>query len=406
MAGATNDVFDFAVIGAGIVGLASARWLANDGHRVLVLEKESRVAAHQSSRNSGVLHTGVYYKPGSAKAVNCRAGYAMMVAFCQEEGLPHDLCGKVIVATDESELERLSGIEERGRANGVEVHRIDAKQLAEIEPHTAGIEALHVPEAGITAYGVVCERMAERLVEKGSEMRLGQRVVAAERADGVWRLRTPNETHSARVVVNCAGLHCDRVARLFGVDPGLKIVPFRGEYYVVAPEVEHLCRGLIYPVPDPQFPFLGVHFTRMIEGGVECGPNAVLALAREGYTWKKLSPRDLAESLTNPGFIRLASKHLPTGLGEVHRSLSRRAFAKALQRLVPDIRAEHLKKAPAGNRAQALEADGSLVDDFRIVRAPGMVHVVNAPSPAATASLAIGQRVHELAEGAFHEVGA
>lgn len=397
---------DVAIIGAGIVGLATARALVARGHRVEVLEKERSPAAHQSSRNSGVLHTGVYYLPGSAKASSCREGYGRMLAFCRDEGLPLQLCGKVIVATREEELPALERIEGRGRDNGVAVRRIDPSELAELEPHARGVAALHVPEAGITSYGAVASRLASRLRESGAAVTLPARVVGASRQGDVWRLeRADGEASRARVAVNCAGLHADRVARLFGVDPGVRIVPFRGEYYALAASARALCRGLIYPVPDPRFPFLGVHLTRTVEGGVECGPNAVLALAREGYDWSTVSARDALEALTYPGFVRLAARYWRTGLGEVWRSWSRAAFARALQRLVPAVRAGDLIAAPAGVRAQALDRDGALVDDFRFESGEASVHVINAPSPAATSSLAIAETVADRVESELLRLG-
>lgn len=382
------------VIGGGIVGLATAWQVARDGRsRVVVLEKETRVAEHQTGRNSGVLHSGIYYKPGSLKAINCRLGKKAMEEFCRTEGVRYELCGKVIVAVDESEIPQLEKILERGVANGVRCERIGAERLHELEPHVRGVAAIHVPETGIVDYRGVCERLAASIRDLGGEVRLGVRVIGLDRDGGRRVVRTTAGEVTADTVVNCGGLFSDRLARLDGRQPEAKIVPFRGEYYKVRPHAEHLCRTLIYPVPDPNFPFLGVHFTRMVEGGVECGPNAVLAFAREGYTFGSLSLRDLAETLGYRGFHRLAARHWKAGLGEMWRSLSRAAFVRSLQRLVPEIRSEDIDPAPAGVRAQAVKIDGSMVDDFHIEDGDGVVHVLNAPSPAATAALNIGRLV-------------
>lgn len=394
---ADDSASDVLVVGGGIVGLATAWQIQRrvPGTRVRVLEKEHAVAAHQTGHNSGVIHSGLYYKPGSAKARNCRAGKKWLEEFCAAERIPFETCGKVVVATAEEELPRLATLEERGRANGVACERIGPERLRELEPHAAGIAALHVPETGIVDYVEVCERLARRVEEAGGSIVLEARVERLQEAGGGVRARTTAGEFAARVAVNCAGLHNDRLARASGAAPDGRIVPFRGEYYEVRPEAAHLCRNLIYPVPDPAFPFLGVHFTRMIGGGVECGPNAVLALAREGYGWSRISPRDCWETLTYGGFWRLARKHGRTGLGEVWRSWSKAAFTRALQRLVPDVRAEHLRRAPAGVRAQVLLPDGGMVDDFHFAEQERVVHVLNAPSPAATSSLAIGATVAE-----------
>jgi L-2-hydroxyglutarate oxidase len=383
---------DLIVIGGGIVGLATAdRFLERmPGRTVLLVEKENELAAHQTGRNSGVLHSGIYYKPGSLKAVNCREGKRAMEQFCRDEGVPFEICGKVIVATDERELPRLADIFDRGQANGVRCEQIGPERLHELEPHAAGIAAIHVPEAGIVNYATVCDRLAGRIRRAGGEIKLGARVTGFQSKSDEIAVETTAGAFTARQAVNCAGLHCDRVARLSGAHPNVQIVPFRGEYFKLRPEAEHLCRTLIYPVPDPAFPFLGVHFTKMIDGGVECGPNAVLAFSREGYTKLRVNLRDLAGSLTYPGFLRLAAKYWRTGAGEMWRSVSKRAFVHALSRLVPEIRSEHLDPAPAGVRAQALARDGSMVDDFLIDEGQRIVNVLNAPSPAATSSLRIG----------------
>ena len=387
--------FDLAVVGGGIVGLATAYQFTQrfPGRRVVVLEKESDVARHQTGHNSGVLHSGIYYKPGSLKAVTCRAGKAAMEAFCREEGIAHEICGKVIVAVTDADLPALERIHERGVANGVDCEMIDRGRLGELEPHAAGVRAIHVREAGIVNYRQVCERLAHRVWEAGGEVVFGAKVTAVRTYPGELSAVTPVGHFPARQLVNCAGLHSDRVARIAGQDPGAKIVPFRGEYYALKPEAFHLCRNLIYPTPDPQFPFLGVHFTRMIDGTVECGPNAVLAFGREAYRFFSLDPRDLLDTLSYRGFVRMARRHWRMGLGEMWRSLSKAAFVRALQRLVPAIRAEHLETAPAGIRAQAVAPDGSLVDDFLLVEGERVVNVCNAPSPAATASLRIGETI-------------
>lgn len=386
---------DLIVIGGGIVGLATAhRFLQRFPDRsVQLLEKESRLATHQTGRNSGVLHSGIYYKPGSLKAINCREGKRAMEEFCQAEGVPFDLCGKVIVATHESELPRIADIYARGQANGVRCEQIGPDRLRELEPHAAGLAAIHVPEAGIVDYATVCDRLAQRVREAGGTITLSARVTGFRYTSDAAVVETTAGEFVGQQVVNCAGLHCDRIARLSGQHPKVKIVPFRGEYFKLKPEAEHLCKTLIYPVPDPAFPFLGVHFTRTIEGGVECGPNAVLAFSREGYTKLKLNVRDLAGSLTYPGFLKLAAKYWRTGAGEMWRSVSKRAFVHALSRLVPEIRTEHLVTAPAGVRAQALGRDGSMVDDFLIEETARVVNVLNAPSPAATSSLKIGELI-------------
>lgn len=391
----TTTETDVAIIGGGIVGLATGYQLARlfPAKKLVLLEKEPELAAHQTGRNSGVIHSGVYYKPGSLKAVNCREGRKALIEFCRQEGVAHEICGKVIVAIDENETPRLERIYERGQANGVTCELVGRERLHELEPHAAGVRAIHVPDAGIVDYKGVCARLAAQIEQAGGNI-LNNALVTAMRTDGDrTRLTSTAGEISARLIVNCTGLFADRVTALGGFVPPAKIVPFRGEYYELVPTAEHLCRNLIYPVPDPDFPFLGVHFTRMALGGVECGPNAVLAFAREGYRLRDVNLRDLAESLTYPGFLRLAARNWRMGLGELWRSISKRAFVKALQRLVPEIQVSHLHSAPAGVRAQALAPDGSLVDDFSIVENERIVNVLNAPSPAATASLNIGRLI-------------
>lgn len=388
---------DVAIVGGGIVGLATAyrigeRW---PDLRIVLLEKENELATHQTGHNSGVLHSGIYYRPGSLRAINCRDGKFAMQEFCERENIPIDICGKVIVAVDEAERSRLQAIYERGQANAIRCEIIGRERLCELEPHTAGIEAIHVPEAGILDYRQVSLRLGEIIAERGGELRLGARVDGIRRAGDEIVVSSSTGEVVAHSVVTCAGLHADRVTRLTGQKPSSPILPFRGEYFELRSEAEHLCRNLIYPVPDPSFPFLGVHFTRMIHGGVECGPNAVLAFAREGYTNTTVNVRDLVESLKYRGFQRLAARHWRTGLGELWRSFSKRAFVKALQRLIPSIAAEDLTPAPAGVRAMALGKDGQLVDDFVIQESDRVVNVLNAPSPAATASLNIARLVAE-----------
>jgi (S)-2-hydroxyglutarate dehydrogenase len=388
---------DVAVIGGGIVGLATAYQLTRrfPGKRVVVLEKEAGLGRHQTGHNSGVLHSGIYYKPGSLRAINCREGKKAMEAFCAAEGVPYEICGKVIVAVSEAEVGALERIFERGQANGVRCEMIDKGRLAELEPHGAGVRAIHVPETGIVDYLAVCERLGARIRERGGEILERAAVTGMTMTTGGLVVHSTAGDVEARCAVNCTGLQADRTTALSGRKPDFRIVPFRGEYYALRPEAQALCRNLIYPTPDPSFPFLGVHFTRLIGGGVECGPNAVLALAREGYKKTDVNFKDLADSLTYPGFLKLAARYWRTGLGEMWRSISKAAFVRALQRLVPDIRSEHLETAPAGVRAQAIAPDGTMIDDFLIEETDRVVNVCNAPSPAATASLNIGKLIVE-----------
>lgn len=387
------------IIGGGIVGLASGLALAaRPGVRVIVAEAEAELAAHQTGHNSGVIHSGLYYKPGSLKARNCTAGREAMYRFCAEHGIPHERCGKVVVAVDPSDVPALDELERRGRANGLDgMRRLSPAELAEIEPNAHGVAALFIPQTGIVDFKEVARAYARLILESGSEVRTSCRLVNLRRADGALVAETTQGPIRANLLINCAGLQCDRVARLCGVDPGVQIIPFRGEYYELVPGQRKLVRNLIYPVPDPRFPFLGVHFTRMINGGVEAGPNAVLAFKREGYHRLDFSLRDSVDLATYGGFWRMASRYWRMGAGEFHRSFSKDAFVRALQRLMPAIRAEHLVPAGAGVRAQAVAPDGKLVDDFHIVEADRMIHVLNAPSPAATSSLSIGATIAEMA---------
>lgn len=395
-----DHAVDFAVVGGGIVGLATA-WRLQQRYsdaRICLLEKEPKLAQHQSGRNSGVLHSGIYYKPGSLRATTCRVGKRSMEEFCREEGIPFDLCGKIIVALDEKETVRLDSIYQRGLENRVACEKIDAAQIREIEPHSAGVAAIRVPEAGIVDYPGVCKRLCSKLQQAGHSVLLQHEVRGISQGESDVRITATGPSResisiSAGFVVTCGGLHSDRLVRLSGMKPTAKIIPFRGEYYELKKERRSLCRNLIYPVPDPNFPFLGVHFTRMVDGSVECGPNAVLALAREGYSWGHVRLGDLSESLTYGGFLRLASRFWSTGLGEIHRSLSKSAFVRALSRLVPELKAADLTPGRSGVRAQAVAPDGTMIDDFLWVTGKRILHVCNAPSPAATASLEIGRAI-------------
>jgi len=394
--------FDLAIVGGGIVGLAVALAASGrfPGRRIVVLEKEDRVARHQTGRNSGVVHSGLYYRPGSQKARLCVEGGRLLREFCAVRGLPFVVCGKVVVAADERERAALDGLRARGNANGAAGLRIiGPEELREREPAAAGVAALLVPEAAITDYAGVAAAIASDIEAAGGAVRTGARLMALRRDGNDTIALTTAGEFAARVLVNCAGLWSDAVARLDGLDPGVRIVPFRGEYYTLAPEAAARVRGLVYPVPDPRFPFLGVHLTRRVGGEVEAGPNAVLALAREGYRWSDVSPADLAGCLAYPGFARMARRHWRSGLRETARSLSKRLFLADLRRLAPGLRRQDLRPGGSGVRAQAVAPDGALVDDFHFVRAPGRVHVLNVPSPAATASIAIGRHIAGLIDG-------
>jgi L-2-hydroxyglutarate oxidase len=380
---------DCVVTGGGIVGLATAHALLErfPGRHVVVLEKENRLAAHQTGRNSGVIHSGIYYKPGSFKARFCKAGQQSMVAFCRQHGVPYALCGKVIVAAGSEELPQLEKLYQRGLENGLEVRKLTPAQMREIEPHVAGIAGLQVPSTGIVDYEVVVRKLADLVRAAGGEIRLGVRVLKA--GEGV--VRTTAGDVAMKMLINCAGLHSDRVARAAGAEVAAKIVPFRGEYYKLKPERAALVNALIYPVPNPMFPFLGVHCTKMIDGSVHLGPNAVLAFAREGYRKTTINLRDLGETLVFPGFWKMAARHWRDGFQEIVRSFSRAEFVRSLQRLVPAITEDDVVPCQSGVRAQALHPNGALEDDFLIIEKPGAIHVCNAPSPAATAALEIGR---------------
>ncbi len=394
-----DERFDLIIIGGGIVGLATAleAQRRRPGRRVLVVEKEAKVGSHQTGHNSGVIHSGIYYKPGSLKAQTCVEGARRMVEFCGEHGLPCRVVGKVVVATGEEERPALEELHRRGVANGVPgVKMMSAAELREVEPHAAGVAALGVPGTAITDYSLVAAKMAELVYAGGGAVRAKAKVTGFRASDGEQVVETTSGAYGAPVAVNCAGLHSDRLCRMAGADPEVRIIPFRGEYYSVSAEKRGLVRALVYPVPDPKFPFLGVHLTPTVHGGLEAGPNAVLALAREGYRKRDVRLRDVTEALLYPGFWRMAARYWRSGVAEVVRSFSKSRFAGALQKLVPELRSEDLESGGAGVRAQAVERDGSLVDDFRIVRQERMVHVLNVPSPAATASLAIGSKIAEM----------
>jgi L-2-hydroxyglutarate oxidase len=399
-----SQTADLAIIGGGIVGLATAIALseAHPRLRLIMLEKEPQIASHQTGHNSGVIHSGIYYKPGSLKARLTVDGARRMKQFCDIHGLKWEACGKVIVATDEKELPRLANIYERGQANGLSgLKMLSAEEVREYEPNCRAVRAIHVPETGIVDYVQVAGKMAELLQQRGARILTSARVTAIRRQGSGLVLESAQGPVEARYLVNCGGLHSDRVAELMGVRPEVRIIPFRGEYYMLRAERRSIVRGLIYPVPDPEFPFLGVHFTRTIHGDVEAGPNAVLAFAREGYSLGTVRPGEFLGTLGYAGFWRMARKYWRVGAFEMYRSASKAAFVRSLQKLVPDIAIGDLERGGAGVRAQAVAPDGGLVDDFKISVTPGAVHVVNAPSPAATASLAIGRHVAGLAAETF-----
>jgi (S)-2-hydroxyglutarate dehydrogenase len=392
---AETEVFDVAVIGAGIVGLATSvaltdRWPTL---RVVVVEKERSLGAHQTGRNSGVVHSGIYYKPGSFKARLCRAGNDSIVRFCGDHGVPYERCGKLIVASDEAELAQLDNLSARARASDIPASVVSREEITEREPAVASVGGLWIPSTGITDYKAILTVLAQLTQERDGTIMLGAEVNEFGRRGNQHVLQTSRGTVRTRFLVNCAGLQSDRVARRSGASLSARIIPFRGEYFELVPHRRHLVRGLVYPVPDPNFPFLGVHFTRMIDGSIHAGPNAVVALAREGYRKRDIRVRDVADIVSFPGFWSLARRHGRAGMGEVARSMSKRLFLRSLRRLIPELELEDLVPAQSGVRAQLLERTGTLVDDFLIIRGDNAVHVCNAPSPAATSSLEIGRRV-------------
>ncbi len=397
-------IYDFIVAGAGIVGLSTAYKLSIEysDSNILVLEKETEVAAHQTGHNSGVIHSGIYYKPGSYKAKNCVDGRHQLVEFCRENDIAHYICGKVIVATDDDELPTLQSIYERGLQNEIEgIQLINRQELLEIEPYVAGKHAIHVPCTGIVDFKGVCQKLADKLTENGHTVAFSTPVQSVHQTNGTLSVMTGLQTFKTKHFINCTGLHSDRVARESGVHSPVKIVPFRGEYFELTPEAEHKVKGLIYPLPNPEFPFLGVHFTRMALGGVECGPNAVFAFKREGYSKLSFDLKDTIETFNFPGFWKLSGKHWRMGLDEMYRSFSKKGFLKNLQKLIPSITADDLTGSPSGVRAMALKPDGEILDDFYFETTDREIHVLNAPSPAATAGLAIGDEIVNKAKSAF-----
>ena len=387
--------YDYAVIGGGIVGLAAAMRLGkqNPGARVLILEKEASPAQHQTGRNSGVIHSGIYYKPGSFKARFAKAGASSMVEFCQEHGIPHEVCGKVIVATHEKDLAGLENLFQRGRQNGLPVGKLSAQEVNEIEPHVRCLAGVRVSTTGITDFRQVAQKYLELFQQQGGEAKFGNEVIQITNRGGTYLVESTAGEYETRFLVSCAGLHSDRVTCLAGADPGAKIIPFRGEYYELTASKRYLVKTLIYPVPNPDFPFLGVHFTKMIDGSVHAGPNAVLAFKREGYKKSDFNFRDFCETMSFGGFWKLARKNLGEGMKEIHRSFSKAAFVRSLQQLIPEVQSADLVPCKAGVRAQALLNDGKLVDDFLMIRGLNALHVCNAPSPAATASLEIAKAI-------------
>lgn len=396
-------IYDAAIIGGGIVGTATAMALQEKGIRqVIVLEAESKLAAHQTGNNSGVIHSGLYYKPGSLKAKNCVEGRELMYNFCEKHNIKHEKCGKLVVAVNHDEILQLQKLEERGKANGlVGIKKLSEEELKEYEPHVNGVAGLFIPQTGIVDYNQVTEAYAQIISKDGGEVKTNSKFLRLSKESNLLVLETNSDEYKTKFLINCAGLQSDRVAKACGVNPGLQIIPFRGEYYKLKKEKEHLVKNLIYPVPDIRFPFLGVHFTRMIKGGVEAGPNAVLAFKREGYSHKDFSATDILEMTAYTGFWKMAAKYYKMGMGEFYRSFNKNAFVKALQKLIPEIQLEDLTQGGAGVSAQAVDPNGNLVDDFRIVEAEKMIHVLNAPSPAATASISIGRTIAELVKKNF-----
>jgi (S)-2-hydroxyglutarate dehydrogenase len=397
-------VYDITIIGGGIVGLATALTLKNSNPalNILLLEKENELAKHQTGNNSGVIHSGLYYKPGSLKATNCIHGYNLLLDFCRQQEIPFDLCGKIVVATEENELPLLENLFVRGQQNGLQnLKKLNREELLEYEPHVAGLAGIFVPQTGIVDYKLVAQKYGDLIQQKGGNIVLGEKVLDIQSSEDKSVVITQKASYTTKLVINCAGLYSDKVARMSVPDLNVKIIPFRGEYYKLKKEKEYLVKNLIYPVPDPNFPFLGVHFTRMAKGGVEAGPNAVLAFKREGYKKSDINLSELGETLAWPGFQKVAAKYWRTGFGEMYRSFSKAAFTKALQKLIPEIVESDLAPGGAGVRAQACDRDGGLVDDFMILEEKKVINVCNAPSPAATSSLAIGETVSRLALARF-----
>ncbi|MFN3871811.1 MAG: L-2-hydroxyglutarate oxidase [Ignavibacterium sp.] len=390
--------YDIIFIGGGIVGTASAlKLLEKKQLRILLLEAEDSLAKHQTGNNSGVIHSGLYYKPGSLKALNCTRGREMLYKFCEEHSIPHERCGKIVVAADESELPQLKMLEERGIENGLQgIKRLTKEEIKEFEPHANGIEALYVPQTGIVDYTAVTNKYAKLIMKNGGEIKLNSKAVSIKVNCNQIVVQTEQDEFKSKYLVNCGGLYSDKIAKMSGVNPDVKIIPFRGEYYELKKERRHLVKNLIYPVPDPQFPFLGVHFTRMIHGGVEAGPNAVLAFKRTGYKKTDIDISQIAEMLLYPGFWKMAKQHYKMGWEEFKRSFSKKLFVKSLQKLIPELTEDDIVPGGAGVRAQALDRNGKLLDDFRIIQTDKMIHVLNAPSPAATASLSIGNTISDM----------
>lgn len=396
--------YNIVVVGAGIVGLATSLKILerNPSLKLLLLEKEDEVAKHQTGNNSGVIHSGIYYKPGSLKAVNCTRGYEMLLDFCGQNDIKYDICGKLIVATSQNEIPAMNNIFERGLKNNLNgLKKLNREEISEIEPYVNGVEGIFVPQTGIVDFGEVSKKYAQKILELGGEIRLGENVTDIKIKSDSCEVITKNSNFVSDVIVTCAGLHSDRIAKMTHPDLPIRIIPFRGEYYKIKEEKKYLVKNLIYPVPDPAFPFLGVHFTRMIDGEREAGPNAVFAFKREGYKKTSFHWLDTIESLAWPGFHKVMKKNFKMGLGEYYRSFSKKAFVKALQRLVPEIQIDDLEPGGSGVRAQACSRDGGLLDDFYIVEDARVIHVCNAPSPAATASLSIG---HYISERVFKQI--
>jgi L-2-hydroxyglutarate oxidase len=387
--------YDAIIAGAGIVGLAAGLKLLEKkpGLKVLILEKENGISKHQSGHNSGVIHSGIYYKPGSLKAINCRKGYSELIEFCKKENIPFDICGKIIAATDEKEACLLENLYKRGIENGLNnIREITSEELKEIEPHAYGVKAIHVPYTGIVDFKAVCKRYSELFLEKDGEIKFNEKVINVKRGEYL-KIDTKNSSFTSKTFINCCGLYSDEIAKMSSGYSKIRIIPFRGEYYKLKEDKRYLVRSLIYPVPNPQFPFLGVHFTRMIDGGVEAGPNAVLAFKKEGYNKTSFSIRDTYKTFTWSGFLKVMSKYYKIGFGEFYRSYNKKAFVKALQKLLPEIKEEDLEKGGAGVRAQAVDRQGNLIDDFIIDKKDNIINILNAPSPAATSSLSIGDTI-------------